>query len=350
MSKKSTARDAFKFSLQEEKINTMRRLANAKLKGAENNLDDDDNDNEARDKKSVTSYNDNSEHLDHNNIYLKSMIEKFKLEIETLKSYITRLNREIRKNLNMDIPGLNDLDILNLHSNINSNEHNSIDDTFVKFYNDSINRLLNPEYLNPIFSIYDNHIFNIENELKHYKQLCTKYETKITELSKENNSIRETVAIKCNELKDLLKIKNESDPNSNSNTILDLEFISALENRNNILSKENEILAINYQKVSKELFEFSMIYGEKHKESVEKIQLYDNLQHEYTKLTNILDSTIVKNQINENKIYELTELIAKNEIDKENLKLECNKFRSEISNLAEANNFYKNFINKINSV
>jgi hypothetical protein len=43
------------------------------------------------------------------------------------------------------------------------------------------------------------------------------------------------------------------------------------------------------------------------------------------------------------------EILNKMEIEKEGYRLECEKYRTENHSLAEANIFYKNFINKINN-
>lgn len=360
--------DPFKFPLQEEKFNDIRRLSNLNMNGEINKLLSlsKDKSNKERERDSKSLYNgemqileskekeqntlngsliSNSSYLDHNNDFIKLLLEKHKNEILVLKSYINRLNKEIRKGMNIEVPLLG----CEPENEKNSFSSNNLESIF-KYFEESINRLMNPDYLNPILSIYDNHILNLENEIRHYKSLSSKYESTINELTKENKTIREDILLKNSEIKELLRTKLENDPSGNGLSLLpiDMDFIKSLEERNNLLSKENELLALNYQKVSKELFEFSNNYSEKHREYVEKISVYDTLLEEFKKLNSALDSYMLKNQISESKIYELSDSIAKVEIEKENLRLECEKFRTENQSLIEANTFYKNYIQKIN--
>jgi chromosome segregation ATPase len=359
-----TCTDPFKFPLQEEKFNSIKRLSNLNMNGEINKIlsQTKDKTNKERDSKSLyggemqileskelNSLNgsivSHSSYLDHNNDYIKLLLEKYKNEINVLKSYINRLNKEIRKGMNIEVP------LLGTETEIENKNFTSKNlESLFKYFEESINRLMNPEYLNPILSIYDNHIVNLENEIRHYKSLCSKYESTISELTKENKIIREEILLKNSEIKELLKTKIQSDPQGNGTALfpIDMDFIKSLEERNNLLSKENEILALNYQKVSKELFDFSYNYSEKHREFVEKITIYDTLLEEFKKLNSALDSSMLKNQISETKIYELSDSIAKIEIEKENIRLECEKFRTENQSMQEANNFYKNYIQKLN--
>jgi hypothetical protein len=61
-------------------------------------------------------------------------------------------------------------------------------------------------------------------------------------------SLRQNLLLKTNKCKDLLKLKLEEP----SWIVYNSEFIQSLEDRNNLLIKENKI----YQNLSKELFEF----------------------------------------------------------------------------------------------
>ena len=297
------------------------------------------------DKESITDKIDNTSYIDHNNDYLKSLIGSSRNEINLLKGYINRLNKEIRKNMNMEIP---------LLENIQETTHKDEYESLFNFFNESINRLINPEYLNPILSIYDNHIINLESEIKHYKGLCLKYENAVSGLVKENSNVREEILIKNNEMRELLKFKLESGRGkdrdnliTNLSSPLDHEFLTSLEERNNLLSRENEILAVNYQKINKELIDFSLTYSEKHKECLEKIQMYETFNEEFNKVNHALDNALLNGQVCESKVYELSEIITRLEIEYNNLKAECERYRLENISLVEANSFYKNYIQKI---
>jgi len=330
MSKSSIRKDPFKFALQEDKYESLKKLTNFSTK----NFIKNETENETNYHQIYLDENEINSNFELNNDYMKTFMDKFKKEINVLKNYIYRLNKEIRIRLKIEIPLLDQL-----NSDFNIEDLN-------KIFHQSLNRLINPDYLNPLFNIYDNHIFNLENEINHYKNLCKCYETKISELLNENKELRENSLIKTNELKDLIELKVQS----LNSIILDEDFIQTLDERNNLLSKENEILAMNYHQISKNLFDFSLNYTEKHKENIEKIQLYDNLQEQVIKFSSALDDSLLKIQISENKIFELTNFITKIEIEKEDFKLEFEKYRRENEHLNETNNFYKNYIEKINNL
>lgn len=264
----------------------------------------------------------------------KSANENYKKEISILKSYINRLNNELKKYLK------NDFYCVELTCS-----ENKIDDmeTFIKFFNDSVERLLNPDYLNPLFSIYDNHILNLEAEIKNLKNSCKKYESIISDLIKENSEIREELLLKNNELQEAFKFK----INEGSSQIYDIEYLNSLEERLLLLSRENEILALNYQKISKELFQFSCEYTEKHKESLDKISMFSDMEKGIRTLSTNLESEILKNGLNEGKIMDLSEKISKVEQERDFLRLEMEKISSENKTLSEANCFYKNYIQKL---
>lgn len=319
MNNSLSTRNAFKFVLQEEKLNTLRRLTTQRKTS-------DMIESEKEQFKQETV-------LDFNNEYLKSLIGTFKEEITTLKSYINRLNSHIRQKLNMEMPHMED------------EEYKAEASVAVKFLNECLNRMINMEYLNPLLLSYDKYTSDLEAELKHYKGLCSKYDSRISGLVQENNSLREKLIVKENELREILKIPN--DPNSNA--ILNTEFLSTLEERNNLLSKENEVLAMNYQQVSKQLLDFSLNHNEKVKESIEKINHYDKLYEDYQNLLAITEQSTLKNKHNEARIFDLSNYISRMEIDLENMKNDLIVLKNENKSLHEGNLFYKNFINKLNN-
>jgi hypothetical protein len=347
MSQTFSQRNIFTFSLQEEKFNQMKNLSFSsnplltnknmsekyqKSDRAPNDIDNIPNDVDSLNQNEINKFTIRQSETE----FIKPALEKLKNQLTQLKSYINRLNKEIRKKFEKEIPILDNFQF----DSKNFSEENFSE--ISKIFSDSFDRLLNPEYLNPIFSIYDNHLLNLENELKYYKNLLSKYEIRIQELTKENSNLRESFLIQSQEMKDLLekRIKNNSFiPN-------DEEFFKFLEERNDILSKENEILAMNYQKVSKELFDFSLNYSEKYNESIQKIERCDNLQSEIKRLTFILEDIMTKNKIYENKFMQLTEEVSRLEIEKNNYIILCEKFRADNETLTEANLFYKNFIER----
>jgi hypothetical protein len=268
------------------------------------------------------------------NEFIKLVTNRYKNEIDVLKSYINVLNHEIRKKLNIEIPILSEEILKKTETN-----------ELIVLFNESITKLQNFEYINPLFKLYEDNINALNSELKHFKTLSKKYENQISELTRENNTIREKLTVVQNDLieKFSLKLSNKE------NLIFDEDYIRQLDERNNILSRENEILLTNYHTINQQLVDFQMSFNEKYRESIEKISLYDKIEEDNKKLTSALDNGILLNHTNEDKIIDLTNMISKLEIDRNNNQKEVEQLRSEVRGLNEALQFYKNYIYNINN-
>jgi len=264
--------------------------------------------------------------LNHSNIYLQKLIENYKTEIDTLKSYIIKINNELlKRNIIIEAPSL-----------IIKPESDNLAD-YDKFVDDSCKRLMNYKYINPLFDLYDGHLANIDKELKVSQQLNNKYEMRIKELLNENTMLRENLEIKNRELKTLFEKK----VMSGEMVVYDEDYVMNLDERCNMLSRENEILLNNLQKVSQKLFEFQLTYSEKYNESVEKCMVVDKINFGYEDLKIKYDQSILKLQISESKINELIEKNAKLELCCENLVSENHNLRSEYKYLEGTLNIYR---------
>jgi uncharacterized protein YjfI (DUF2170 family) len=320
-------RDPFKFHLQEEKMSLLR--AKTQMNVQQTLYETKEN---TQDRNIFE--NNLSNPFDFNNDFIRGLTDRYKKEIDMLKCYINKINKEVRKRLDIEIPLLTE----ELTKEEDMNE-------FLKLFNDAFMRLQNPEYINPLFKLYDDHIGNMEVELKQYKLLCTKYESQITDLTKENNNLRENLMIKTNEFKDLLRVRVEG-----KIMIYDEEYIKQVDVRNDLLSRENEILLLNYQNLSKEFTNFQSLYTDTHKEHLDKIALYDTISDELHRVNTVLDNAIYRAQVNENKVLELTGVISKLELERPNLIGQIEHLRSDNTSLTEAVDFYKNYINKLNNL
>jgi type II secretory ATPase GspE/PulE/Tfp pilus assembly ATPase PilB-like protein len=90
------------------------------------------------------------------------LLDNHRKEINSLKSYISRINVELRKrNITLEVPSL-----LIFDDTINKKEEGFEENIVQNFIKDSFNSLLNTKHLNPIFSMYDNHILNLETQIK----------------------------------------------------------------------------------------------------------------------------------------------------------------------------------------
>jgi len=260
------------------------------------------------------------------NIYLKKIIDGFKEEISTLKNYIIRINNElVKNNITLTTPNVIKQEI---------EETNDYD----KFINDSCKKLLNFKYINPLLDMYDNHLINVEKELKNVTMQLSKYEGRIKELTNENSILREQLEVKNIELKQIFDKKLVS----SNQVVYDEEYIVGLEERSNILSRENEILLNNLQKVSQQLLEFQISYSDKYNESVEKIMVFDKINVNYEDLKIRFDQCLMKLQLTESKMNELIEKNAKLELCCENLVAENNNLRSDNKYLEGTLNILRN--------
>jgi hypothetical protein len=264
------------------------------------------------------------------NEFIKIITNRYKHEIETLKSYINILNHEIRKKLNIEIPILSE-------ETLKNTERNDI----ILLFNQSITKLQNFEYINPLFKLYEDNITALTTELKNYKTQTKKYEN----LTKENTTLRENLSQLQFDLKEKLTLK----LSNNENLIFDQDYISQLDERNNILSRENEIMLTNFQSIRQELIDFQMTFNEKYRESLEKISIYDRLDEDNKKLSAVLDNRILLSQASEDKIIELSEKASKLEIERNGMQIQVEQLRNEIRGTNEALQFYKNYIYNINN-
>lgn len=320
---------AFKFPLQNDKYNETN---NYELKNKSVSFGYIFKEvNDIKDNSSILKSKDN---IDFNNITIKNIISRYNKTIESLKSYILRLNKEIRTSLineNIVFPDLN-------------NEEN--DEKDGKDNNEKVSKLLNnfidPEYSNPIFSIYDKHIAFLENENKQFQDKMKYLESQLSDALRENQEIREDNLYYKNELHRVLHFKVQS---SNVKVVNSEDFIKQIEERNDILSRENELLTINYQKVTKDFYDY-------------KLQVHDSFQN-YINKTSELNSSLNNNfdnknyiedlknmlTIAENKVFESAEIISKLETNNEENCIIIEKMRNEIASLKESVEFYKKQLN-----
>ena len=129
--------------------------------------------------------------------------------------------------------------------------------------------------------------------------------------------------------------------------LYDEDYIKDMETRNNLLSRENEILAVNFQQVSKNLHDYQLNYNDKYKESVEKILQFDQVNSELYKTKEVLDKVILKSQYSDQKVNEMIEKLAKVEFFNEGLVYENERLNNEISNLNSTIAMYKNLVTDV---
>ena len=277
--------------------------------------------------------------IDQTNNYLQSLVGQYRKEIFLLKQYISRINTEIRKNLNIQIPSLEE----GFKSSLN--QTSAIDQNVL---NEWLNRLINVDYINPLLSLYDTHINNLEQELEYNKSLLKKYDSQVADLVNENNTLRQALEVRNREFSNFLAIKTNS-PNGESTIVIDREYMTKLEERCGLLSKENEILAINYHNLQKELYDIKLNINENFKNNNEKAEAYDQLYQMYVDMSGNLDEVTQRAKTNEVKMFEMADKANKAEIENESLKSQIEELKHELATLTDSNNFYKNLIDKVNA-
>ena len=184
--------------------------------------------------------------------YLQALNSQAKNEISALKQYILKMNEQIRLQLRMELlPSLEEK--LVEYSKKIKNEK-ELNEKCYESINDWLNKILNVDYIDPLINLYNRYIKSLEEELKNIKKMNKKYENTITTLVNENNDLRSQLLVNEEEMKNFLGIRNGGGDGS-SMLVTDRDYILKLEERNQLLSKENEILYINYSKIQNELMQ-----------------------------------------------------------------------------------------------
>ena len=268
-----------------------------------------------------------------------SVISQLKTEIISLKDYIKKMNIQIRNNFNMEIlPSLEE-GFANISQKIKNGE--SDQDALQDLIHEWMNKLFNMDYINPLIILYENYIKKLEIEIKNYENLNKKNENLIMKLIGENNELRDKIIATEEEMKNFLEIRNEISDGS-SIIVMDREHVMKVEERNKLLSKENEILVVNYNKLQNELFQLkneNQIYGNE-----ERNLKYQNLNNEFIKMKNNNEELKEQNEIMNKKILDISNINNTLEVDNLKLKDVINKMNYELNAYKEANQRYENLL------
>ena len=181
-----------------------------------------------------------------------SVISQLKTEITSLKDYIKKMNIQIRKNFNLEIQLSIEESFAYFSQKIKNGEKTQ--DALQDLIHEWMNKLFNMDYINPLITLYENYIKKLEQEITNYQNMAKKNENLIMKLVLENNELRDKILTTEEEMKNFLEIRNELNDGS-SIIVMDRDHVMKIEERNKLLSKENEILVVNYNKIQNELFQ-----------------------------------------------------------------------------------------------
>ena len=273
--------------------------------------------------------------------YISSITSKYKNEIISLKSYIEKMNVFIRNNLNLDNFPSYEEGFSSISKKIYNGEQNSED--LQDLINEWMNRIINVDYINPLITLYENYIKNLENELKNCKETNKKYENQINKLIKENNDLRNKILINEEELKNFLEVRNDSG-DSSSMIIMDRDYMMRLEEKNQLLSRENEILMINLNKLQNDYMQLRSNIGPKIIESND--DKYIQLNNENLQLKNNNKKLIGQLNLGEQKIKEISDRNNSLENENQNLKDVLEKNNFELNTLRTSKKIVKEFLNQ----
>ena len=268
-----------------------------------------------------------------------SVISQLKTEIISLKDYIKKMNIQIRKNFNLEIQLSIEEGFSKLSEQIKKGEKNQ--DSLQDLIHSWLSKIFNMDYINPLITLYENYIKNLEQEIINYQNLNRKNENLIMKLINENNELRDKVLATEEELKNFLEIRNEMSDGS-SIIVMDREHIMKVEERNKLLSKENEILVMNYNKLQSELFQLkneNQIFGKE-----DKNLKYQQLNNEFIKMKNEKEEIVEQKDIINKKMMEISNMNENLEIDNMKLKEVINKMNYELNTYKEANERYENML------
>ena len=274
-----------------------------------------------------------------------SVISQLKTEINSLKDYIKKMNLQIRKNFNLEIQLSIEEGFAEMSKKIKNGE--SDQETLQDLIRAWMNKLFNMDYINPLITLYENYIKNLENQIKHYENINKKNENLIFKLIGENNELRDKVLATEEEMKNFLEIRNQMSDGS-SIVVMDREHVMKVEERNKLLSKENEILVVNYNKLQSELFQLkneNQIYGH-----VDSNLKYQKLNNEFIKMKNNNEELMEERDIINKKINDISNINNNLEIDNLKLKEVLNKMNYELNTYKEANERYEKLLKNNNEI
>ena len=272
-----------------------------------------------------------------------SVISQLKTEITSLKDYIKKMNIQIRKNFNLEIQLSIEESFAYFSQKIKNGEKTQ--EALQDLIHEWMNKLFNMDYINPLITLYENYIKKLEQEITNYQNMAKKNENLIMKLMLENNELRDKILTTEEEMKNFLEIRNELNDGS-SIIVMDRDHVMKIEERNKLLSKENEILVVNYNKIQNELLQLknqNQIMGN------DDINIkYQKLNSEFNKVKNDKDELFEQNNIIYEKMNDISNM--NNNLERENFKLKdiINKMNNEIEIYKEANKKYENMINNEN--
>ena len=260
-----------------------------------------------------------------------SVNSQLKFEIASLKEYINKMNIQIRKNFNLDIQLSIEEGFAHLSQKIKTGEKDQ--KTLQDLITVWMNKIFNVNYINPLITLYENYIKNLEEEIKNLLNTNKKNENLIMKLVGENNELRNQIISTEEEMKNFLEIRTEISDGS-SIVVMDREHIRKVEERNKLLSRENEILVVNYNKLQDELFKLK---SENQMLGIDDNNMkYQKLNNEFIKIKNINEELLGQQEIYNQKIIDMSNANNMLAIDKQKLNDDINKMKFELNTYKEA--------------
>ena len=260
-----------------------------------------------------------------------SVNSQLKFEIASLKEYINKMNIQIRKNFNLDIQLSIEEGFAHLSQKIKTGEKDQ--KTLQDLITVWMNKIFNVNYINPLITLYENYIKNLEEEIKNLLNKNKKNENLIMKLVGENNELRNQIISTEEEMKNFLEIRTEISDGS-SIVVMDREHIRKVEERNKLLSRENEILVVNYNKLQDELFKLK---SENQMLGIDDNNMkYQKLNNEFIKIKNINEELLGQQEIYNQKIIDMSNANNMLAIDKQKLNDDINKMKFELNTYKEA--------------
>ena len=260
-----------------------------------------------------------------------SVNSQLKFEIASLKEYINKMNIQIRKNFNLDIQLSIEEGFAHLSQKIKTGEKDQ--KTLQDLITVWMNKIFNVNYINPLITLYENYIKNLEEEIKNLLNINKKNENLIMKLVGENNELRNQIISTEEEMKNFLEIRTEISDGS-SIVVMDREHIRKVEERNKLLSRENEILVVNYNKLQDELFKLK---SENQMLGIDDNNMkYQKLNNEFIKIKNINEELLGQQEIYNQKIIDMSNTNNMLAIDKQKLNDDINKMKFELNTYKEA--------------
>lgn len=191
--------------------------------------------------------------------------------------------------------------------------------------------------MSPLLTAYDDHLYNVEKELKIAHLEIHHLNDFIRQLSAENEIYQDKLDLKTREFAKLV-----SETIKNSNVLENYEFERhELDKRNALLSEENQILFDQVNMLKAHFDTFNQDYSFKVQDADQKIAAFDKLHDQHEELLHQHEQASRQKSYLEIKLKETSSMLGSIEENRRHEIHELQKLREERTVILKELDFYK---------